>query len=527
MPYLPLGSAVVLAVVLAVRGTGVDRFEACLGIAVVSLVLVRQLMTIVQNTRLLARVQEGRRELHYQAFHDPLTGLANRALFTDRLRHAVELNGRAGWPIALLFCDLDDFKEVNDSLGHAAGDELLVTVARRLRACVRAADTVARLGGDEFAVLLEGGGDDAEIIGRRIADVVSRPFTVVGKRCRPRASVGLALATPADRPGGAEMLLHHADAAMYAAKRQGHGGLVVYQPGMAVTEPGHGLRDGLAVALAGEGVGGHLEVHYQPITRLRDRRVVAVEALVRWFHPTRGLIPPTEFIPAAEQNGLVTALDDFVLDRVCADIRPLRARYGDDLAVHVNVSAVRVSDPDLAETVEATLRRHLIHPDALVVEVTETGRIPDLTAARSVLWRLAEQGVRIALDDVGSGHSSIAALHRLPLDIVKLDRCLVVSPNDRCPGGRCLDNRRPGNVCPGDDTTTDKVRHAIVALAQTLDMTVVAEGVEDAAQLEAIAAAGCDYGQGYYLGRPQALHAVTPQNSSPPRSYIPLSIVNG
>ena len=523
LPYLPTTAALVLVAVLAVRGGGVDAVDAVelsLAIGLVGLVVLRQLITLVQNTSLLTRVQQGRRDLQYQAFHDPLTGLANRALFAERLDRAVEAAGRPARPgqpgqpgrsLALLFCDLDDFKVVNDTLGHAAGDELLVAVARRLSGCVRDTDTVARLGGDEFAVLLVGdpmrdptrdsARDSApdqqtpDRVANRVADAMRSPFAFA-RRSRPvRVSIGMAQAESSGHRPDAEELLHRADAAMYAAKRQATGALVVYGPDLAaVPSPGE-LADPLAEALSSGGpLDDVLDVHYQPINSLPDGRVVAFEALVRWFRPGEEAVSATQLVLAAERSGLVGVLDDFVLDRACADLAVLRARFGPDVSVHVNVSAARVGDDQLVDTVVAALDRHGSPAHGLVVEVTETWEISDLDAAARVLGRLSAAGVRIALDDVGSGHSSIAALHRLPLDVVKLDRCLVV----------------PVGV---DDRAAVQVRAAMVGLARSLGIDVVAEGVETPAQVAAMVAAGCGFGQGYYLGRPAPVEDTWPAAS--------------
>ena len=484
VPYVPLVAVGLVVTVQTAAGIPLDRFEVYVGTLVVGLVVIRQLITLRENMQLLRQVRDGQRQLAHQAFHDPLTGVANRSLFGDRLAHAVQVHRRDGQPLALLFCDLDDFKAVNDSFGHATGDELLREVAGRLQGCVRAADTVARLGGDEFAVLLEGADDPGGLVAGRVLPALHEPFQLSGAPRTVRTSIGMVVAdagAPELTPG---LLLHQADAAMYEAKRQGGGTVVAYRPGDTPTRADPDLPARLARALGrgfvAEPADGGLRVHYQPIVRLADGSTVAVEALARWTDPSRGPVPPDVFVAIAERTGLVADLDDRVLDRACRDLVGLRASTGSGLAVHVNVSATRLGDPRLERAVRASLKRHGLPGSALVLEITETSRVPDTAAAAGVLQRLRRIGVRVAVDDFGTGYGTLAHLHLLPVDIVKLDRTLTTP----------------------DPEQAERLRRSVVTISRALGMLVVAEGVETAQQAAGLARLGCDLGQGWLYGRP-------------------------
>ena len=499
LPYLPVLVTGVLVVVQTVQGRAPDPVAMYLGLLVIVLVLLRQMITLIQNTVLLDQVVQGQQQLAYQAFHDPLTGLPNRALFSDRLTHAVELDRRDHRPVALLFVDLDDFKTVNDSLGHAAGDRLLGEVGVRLRGCIRSADTVARLGGDEFAVLLEGGADSPERVGGRILEALRRPFDVGGHTVTVGASIGVAISDPTEPGLSADALLRRADAAMYAGKRGGKGALVVYDAGLDLTgNPdlprllAAALRDDAGGAGVdsgdGDGASDGIHVHYQPIVRIEDGTPVAMEALARWTTPTLGSVPAEVFVGAAERSGLVAALDNLVLNRACREVASLAATQGRLLAVHVNISASRLADPDLESQVVQTLRRYDLPGDRLVLEITETSRIPDFAAAADVIQRLRDRGIRIALDDFGTGYNTLAQLHLLPLDIVKLSGA--------------------HTAVDGDLNRSEALCRSVVAIARSLGMTVIAEGVETAAQAGALARLGCSLGQGYLYGRSAPLSQV-------------------
>ena len=466
LPYVPVAATCALIVYQLARGLPVDRLEIAVEVLVIALIITRQAITLVENARLLDRVTEGRQKLTHQAYHDQLTGLANRALFRDRLDRALVTHRREGGRLAVLFLDLDDFKAVNDRYGHETGDLLLQAVAERLRPL---GDTVARLGGDEFAVLLENV-DDVEGAARALLGTLREPFTVAGRSLTIGASVGFVDAGEHDGTT-AEALVRRADAAMYAGKRGGKNTVVRYHPD---------LTELLARALAEGG----LDVHYQPIVRLADGRVVAVEALARWTDPVAGPVPADLFITVAERAGLVGRVDDFVLDRACRDATRGTGPWA-GAVVHVNVSAARFGEPEQEAAVERALRVHGLPPDRLLLELTETARLVDLTAAGAAAGRLTARGVQLGLDDFGTGYNALHQLHTLPVDVVKLDRSLVAAGTGR----------------------SDAVCRSVVAICTSMGVKVVAEGLESDEQVAAMAALGCGYGQGHRYGRPGPLPA--------------------
>ncbi|WP_304412700.1 MULTISPECIES: bifunctional diguanylate cyclase/phosphodiesterase [unclassified Actinoplanes] len=684
LPYVPVLVTGVVLLARTATGHPLTSFQAYLGWLGLGLVVTRQMITILDNTVLLHRVAETQRRLHHQAYHDPLTGLANRALFRERLVLALDANQHLGTPVAVLFADLDDFKLINDTYGHAMGDRVLHAIGERLRASVRPQDLVARLGGDEFAVVLDqsdtvpptvprprgavsalrramgrrrgyvlsaagirvsaasraasrpdggrrsgdtrparrrtdfppaasgsewaafplapagspnhaddsagsapaaagsgsgaaspntgassgsvavpsaaasasavpsaaasasavpsaaasasaapsaaasasavpsaatsasaaagpraavssngaafpgagasvngagSGGEgwpwvvEAEGVGERVLAALREPYVIDGRSVTVGASIGLVAAEPGDRLS-ADLLLRRADAAMYAVKRRGKGAMIRY------TGPVHGPSADLPQLLAGALSGGSpaaagFEVHYQPIVRLSDRATVAVEALARWTDPVAGPVHPDVFVTMAERTGLVSAIDDFVLDQACTDAHALAERYGRPIAVHVNVSAGRLGQQGLEDAVDAALTRHALPPDRLVVEITETLRIPDLPRAAAVVERLRARGVRVALDDFGSGYNALAQLHGLAVDTVKLDSTL--TDVDTAP-------ERAGTLC-----------RSVLAICADLGITVVGEGIETNERAEALAALGCPLGQGYLFGPPRRL----------------------
>jgi diguanylate cyclase (GGDEF)-like protein len=487
LPYVPV---VATGLVIAIRTSAGGRltpFEAYLGWLGLGLVVARQMFTIVDNAVLLARVSEGRQRLHHQAFHDPLTGLANRALFRDRLVPALEAH-RAGRPLALLFADLDDFKLINDSFGHAMGDRVLRAVGERLLNCVPREDLVCRLGGDEFAVLLEHRAAEAEEIAERMLAVMREPFQIDGHSIGVGASIGLVVpeagdpALGADIAAAADTLLRRADAAMYAGKRRGKGTIGRHTGGGSEADLPYLLARALTAGPAGAG----FEVYYQPVVRLADGATVAVEALARWTDPVAGPVDPDVFVSVAERTGLVTAIDDFVLDRACADATALAQEYGGPIDVHVNVSAARLGQRGFTEGIMRALDRHAVRPSRLVVEITETRRIPDLARAAAAVDRLRGHGIRVALDDFGSGFNALAQLHSLPVDIVKLDATLTdvdVAPE------------RAGALC-----------RSVLSICAEMNVVVIAEGIETPARAQAMAGLGCRLGQGYLFGAPMPLH---------------------
>jgi diguanylate cyclase (GGDEF)-like protein len=474
LPYLPVAATCALLIAQLAVGDPIDTAEIAVETVVVALLLIRQAITLVENDKLLDRVTEGREKLTHQAFHDALTGLANRALFRDRLDHALALHRRDGGGLAVLFLDLDDFKAVNDRYGHAAGDRLLRAAAGRLTAGVRAGDTVARLGGDEFAVLLEGPGR-AEETALLLLSHLRRPYEIDGREVMVGASLGFVEA--AGEPITAEELVRRADAAMYSGKRSGKNTFVRYRLDLADETGASDLSQLLATALA-ERSG--LDVHYQPIVRLADGTVVAVEALARWTDPVAGPIPADTFITVAERAGLVGLVDDFVLDRACRDAASWEAAGWGDVIVHVNVSAARFGAPEQEDAVLQALRDHALEPHRLLLELTETAQLEDLAAAERSAARLIGRGVQLGLDDFGTGYNALHLLHALPVDLVKLDRSLVVAGT-----------RRSQAVC-----------RSIVSICADLGVRVIAEGIESAAQRAEMATLGCGYGQGHLFGRP-------------------------
>jgi diguanylate cyclase (GGDEF)-like protein len=482
LPYLPVAATCGLIVVQLVRGLRVDRLEIGVEVLVIALLIARQAITLVENARLLERVSEGRQRLAHQAFHDTLTGLANRALFRDRLNHALALHRRDRGGLAVLFLDLDDFKAVNDRYGHATGDRLLRDVANRLSAAVRDGDTVARLGGDEFAVLLEGAGDPVETA-QGLLEVLRRPYDLDGRTVTVGASVGLVDA--AEHTGStAEWLVRRADAAMYAGKRGGKNTLVRYHLDLADENGSSDLSELLRAALSAER---GLDVHYQPIVRLADGTVVAVEALARWTDPVVGPVPADLFIAVAERAGLVGLVDDFVLDRACRDAADFAGAWR-DVVVHVNVSAARFGDEEQEAAVLRALDRHRLAPHRLLLELTETATFHDLGAAVEAAARLSERGVQFGLDDFGTGYNALHQLHSLPVDVVKLDRSLVVAATGRSAA-----------LC-----------RSIVAICTEMGVRVIAEGIENDRQVAAMAALGCAYGQGHRYGFPGPLTTFRP-----------------
>jgi diguanylate cyclase (GGDEF)-like protein len=417
-------------------------------------------------------------DLIHQAFHDPLTGLANRALFVDHVAQSSARLARDSGQLAALFIDIDDFKKVNDSLGHSAGDDLLVTVAERLRRSVRPGDTVARLGGDEFAVLADGFHDPtvADEMAQRIMSALRSPVLVDGHDLSISASVGIAYDSSGKTP---EELLRNADLAMYHAKASGKNCARTFAPEMHLVAV---QRLDLETHLM-NAIGQHeLVVHYQPIIELSNGRTHGFEALVRWNHPERGLLLPSEFVPFAEETGLIDTIGDHVLAAACEQTVTWH-RHLDHPGpmVAVNISPRQLLDRSFPARVEAILDRCQLDPHLLTLEITERAlmREPDATTPR--LERLRERGIRIAVDDFGTGYSSLAYLRQFPVDQLKIDRSFISEMLDR-----------PGLSLAG----------AIVQIAHTLGLTPVAEGVETQAQADALRSIGCGLAQGFLLGRP-------------------------
>ena len=415
----------------------------------------------------------------HRAFHDSLTGLPNRALFLDRLELAHARARRSGLPIAVLFMDLDAFKNVNDSLGHAAGDELLVLVAGRLRRCLRPADTAARFGGDEFAVLLEDldAPAAAATVAQRVLDALRAPFLIQGQEVLVGASIGIA----SSAHPGSDDLLRNADLAMYRAKGLGKGRYQVFEPGMhvAVLE-----RLELEVDLQRALDRDEISVHYQPIVELATAQIIAVEALVRWRHPARGMIQPSEFIPLAEESGQIHRLGQYVLQRAIRDARAWNngVRAHAPVRVGVNLSARQLQEATLIGQVAAALADGGLEAEQLVLEITETVLMQDLEGTVGKLHELKRLGVLLSVDDFGTGYSSLQYLRRFPLDSLKIAKSFV-----------------DGVGGPSQDAS---VARAIIELGTSFQLNVVAEGIERADQRGRLMELGCSYGQGYLFSHP-------------------------
>jgi len=420
---------------------------------------------------------EAEEQLRHQAFHDPLTGLANRALFTDRVEHALVL--RDG--VAVVFLDLDDFKAVNDSLGHLAGDALLQAVALRLSGALRPGDTIARLGGDEFAVLFEeaGAAVSAADVAERVIAALQEPFDLDGREVFVTASIGIGVGEDA------EELLRSADVAMYRAKASGKAQYVVYAPKMDDDLVG---RLELVADLRRACVEDEFVLHYQPIVELESRRIVGVEALVRWRHRTRGLLQPADFVGLAEETGQIVEIGRWVLQEACRQAASWRAQLGCDLSVSVNVSARQIRQSGLVEDVQAALAASGLAPDALTVEITESALVRRREEMTAILESVTGTGVRLALDDFGTGYSSLSLLRDLPVRTVKIDRSFVHTI-DAGPAQRAF-------------------VQAIVDLAEALELTVVAEGIERPIQAAALLRIGCVLGQGFHFARPLPVDAL-------------------
>jgi diguanylate cyclase (GGDEF)-like protein/PAS domain S-box-containing protein len=429
----------------------------------------------VLNTRDIHDATELQEQLVHEAYHDTLTGLASRVLFRERTLEALD---RGGDGVAILVLDLDGFKEVNDSLGHAAGDALLAQVAVRLRAAVREGDTVARFGGDEFGVVVESGTAraDAEVVAGRIAAALVEPFRVGERELHVAASIGLACGADV---GDIDQLLRNADLAMYRAKAAGGSGLAAYDPGMLTGLVQRlELEADLRLALQRS----ELALHYQPTVDLRTGEIVGFEALVRWHHPTRGLVSPLEFIGIAEATGLIVPLGRWVLTEACRQAVAWGAGSTRQLKMAVNVSVRQFEHGDLSAMVAEVLAETGMPVDQLCLEMTESVLLTDTDENLTQLQRLKALGVTLAMDDFGTGYSSLAYLGRYPMDILKIDRSFV----DRL----------------GGDREDEALVGTIVRLGRSLGMTTVAEGIEDARQLSTLQDLGCDLAQGFFLSRP-------------------------
>ncbi len=428
------------------------------------------------------RAQVAERALLHQAFHDTLTGLPNRALLADRLGQALARRERRCLEAAVLFLDIDRLKWVNDSLGHAAGDQLLVDVARRLESVLRPGDTVARFGGDEFVVLCEelSAAGEAVTVAERLRDALASPFHVRGREIGLTASIGIALASTSshDTP---DALLRDADAAMYRAKERGRDRVELFDDhmrsrAMARLETESTLRRAIEQT--------ELRVHYQPVIELATGRATGLEALVRWEHPERGLVPPSEFITVAEETGLIVGLGAYVLAEACTQVARWNHRRpdGEPLTVSVNLSPHQLRARGLRELVAEALQHTGLDPRLLCLEITETALVEDADSNRAALDSLKDLGVTLAVDDFGTGYSSLLYLRRFPVDVLKIDRSFVV-----------------GLETNAEDTA---IVSGVVGLAQALGLQAVAEGVETPEQAACLRQLGCPLAQGYHWSKP-------------------------
>ncbi len=426
-------------------------------------------------------------QLRQMAFHDPLTLLANRSLFRNRVQHSLALARRARQQVAVLFLDLDNFKNVNDSQGHDAGDRLLQTAAQRLVLCTRSADTVARLGGDEFAILLEGISDptDVERIATTIIDSFKEPLQLDGNDIHVGASMGVAFSQPGD---DTEQLLRNADIAMYSAKAAGKGRFVVFQTRMQEQ-----LRERLRLA---EDIDRALErkeffLEFQPVIDLKTRELLGVEALVRWQHPEQGVVPPGQFIPAAEESGQIVELGRWVLAEACRCVRAWRDSIasGNRLRVAVNVSGRQLQHADLVPDVRNALEESGLEPENLVIELTESTIMHNTEINLERFRELKALGVRLAIDDFGMGYSSLSYLHRFPIDILKIDRSFVSRLTETGDG--------------------PELARAVVMLGKTLGLETIAEGIEQEDQVAELLELGCVAGQGFLFAPARSLEVLS------------------
>jgi diguanylate cyclase (GGDEF)-like protein/PAS domain S-box-containing protein len=439
---------------------------------------------IVLTTRDVSERREFEEQLSHQAFHDSLTGLANRVLFRDRVTHALERQERDQRPVSVLFMDLDDFKTVNDSLGHAAGDGLLGEVGERIREILRAPDTAARLGGDEFAVLLEDSGDGigAADVAERLIHSLDAPFHLENKEVFVRASIGIAVAEPGDHEiDDVEALMRNADVAMYMAKERGKNRYQMFEPEMHETALRRlELKADLQRALEH----GEFILNYQPVIELDTGRISGVEALIRWIHPDRGLVPPLDFIPLAEETGLIVPIGRWVLREACTYAAGLYERFPSEHPLHmaVNLSAKQLARADIVDDIRAIVQETGIDPSSLILEITESVMMADMELSIARLTELKALGVQIAIDDFGTGYSSLNYVRRFPVDILKVDKSFI------------------DGVSEGGESSA--LTAAVIELAGILNLKPVAEGIERVDQLERLLELHCALGQGFYFAKP-------------------------
>lgn len=426
-------------------------------------------------------------QLTHQALHDPLTGLANRVLFLDRVKHAVSRTGRNRTDVTVLFLDLDNFKAVNDTLGHAAGDELLMMVSERLQASLRVSDTPARLGGDEFAVLIEDTEqDEAIVIAERIRTVLGATFNIGGTEVYISASIGLA--TRCDETETPEELIRNADVAMYRSKGNGKDQYTVFENEMHdVLVKRLRLESDMRSSIEAR----QFEVYYQPIIELDTERVMGMEALVRWNHPEHGLIPPVDFIPLAEETGLIVPLGKWILNEACLQAARWQTEHGrgSDLSITVNIAGRQFLDDSLLGDVEQALANSELPPHSLVLEITESTMLANTETTQNKMIQLKALGIRLAIDDFGTGYSSLSYLQRFPVDILKIDKSFI------------------DKIVSGKEGAA--VARAIITLSETLHLETIAEGIENVGQQHELQGLGCELGQGYLFAKPLKARAMS------------------
>jgi diguanylate cyclase (GGDEF)-like protein/PAS domain S-box-containing protein len=436
---------------------------------------------IVLNGRDISERKAFEQQLEHQAFHDAVTSLANRALFNERVRHALARSRRDHAGVGVIFLDLDDFKTINDSLGHAAGDRVLLEVAKRLATSIRVTDTAARFGGDEFAILLEHntGLQEASEIAERIVESLKRPLHFEGKEIVVQASLGISL-VDSESSVEADELIRNADAAMYIAKRDGKHSYRLFEPGMHANVLARlELRADLQRALSND----EFELYYQPVIRLSDATISGVEALIRWRHPERGLVGPDDFIPFAEETGLIIPIGRWVLREGCRQAKLMEQQVPSipPLTMAINISVNQLHHSDIVADVRDALAESGLDPKRLILEITETVMMTNADLAEQRLNELKALGLRVALDDFGTGYSSLGYLARFPVDVIKMDRSFLAA----------------GSVPVSSGLAT-----AVVALGETFELSVVAEGIEFPDQLSTLRELGCELGQGYYFSKP-------------------------
>ena len=477
LPYVPL--ALALVVVGNQRLTvGPDKVTTATIVLTFFVVLARQYLTIRDNAALTQELEKRENELERQAFQDVLTGLPNRALFTDRVAHALEQHRRSLRPLALLFVDLDDFKAVNDTLGHPVGDELVIRVAERLRGAIRSSDTVARFGGDEFAVLVEGDIDGVEV-GSRLVEALRPPFTLGKEQLSIGASIGIAEVVGEMSTPSLDELYSQADIAMYAAKRAGKGQLALYEASMVLPEAADLQYRPLLIEAIKHG---DIECVFQPILNLETGRVHCMEAFARWYVDGQ-TVPQDYFIKLAGRLKLLPALTDLMVDRACAQLADWTRRLGcDDLQVGVNVPPGLMTDRDFPRRIDGALRRYGLRADRLVLEITEDAIIGETAIAQATANQLRQMGVRLWLDDFGTGYSSLLSLRQISLQAVKIDIAFVANIHT--------------------DPSAEQFLRALLALGRDLDLLVTAEGVEVPEQAAVLRALGCQFVQGFLYAKP-------------------------